>query len=339
MRELSALRAVRRLAALALCSASCATPTMTVDVVEAPELVDGLSGTLVYVDHPKPLTSTAFMRMSHIVLVEPKSGASVRRPLDAFRPAIGNLRDDATVRMGNRVLSLRDGTSTPDDSGLGTLREGNGYAESIVFAPRGPGVVVQKRISERPATSSEPKREAEDRVLVRIGDRTHVRSGGGVVAWSPDGERLLHHAEDGLFEFRATGEPTVRHIADHSNEPVAIGYFEGEPCMALSAKWHPGHEHALPAWPLRTLELPGLYAQTFQEIAPGRVLYESLPTNGRVARNDDFGPAVDTWLRALRVCDPASGRTLTVNDRYDDYYGPFLVGYSDTTIAELGLAD
>jgi hypothetical protein len=345
MRQRSAMRAVRRLAALALCSASCATPTMTVDVVEAPELVDGLTGTLVYVERQQSMAATEYPGWSKVVLVDVRSGTSVPRPLPDGRPNISLIREDGTLRfasesMGERgVYSVIDGTIVLDDFGVDPWIELDAWNSTILFAPCGEGVLVHNPISERPATSSEPKRETDDRVLVRIGDRTHVRSGTGSIAWSPDGDRLLYHARDGLFEYRAHGEPAVRRIADHTDEPVAIGYFEGEPCMALSEKWPLEIEHQLPDWPLRTLELPGLYATSFDQVAPGLVLYESVLTAGKVVRRAAFTLAGNTWFSTLRVCEPATSRTLVVNDRYDDYYGPFLVGYSDTTIAELGLAD
>lgn len=121
--------------------------------------------------------------------------------------------------------------STPDDWGLGELRVPGEVRESVRFAPRGAGVVLHTRVPARPATSGEPKRDAEDRVL-----------------------------------------------------------------------------------------------------------YVSLPTDGRVVRREDYVPGKDSWLRALRVCDPSSGRTLTLDESYDDVLGPFLVGYVALGPAELGLA-
>lgn len=317
---------------------------MTVDVVESPELVDRLGGTLVYLEHPQTRLSTRDMWPSHIVLVEPQSGASARRELPAGLPEITVIRPDATVRLarewGQGEYSLIDEAQTSTDERLRALLETEVRVSSVSFPPAGEGIAAEVWRPERKATSSQPALEALDQLVVIIGDRTLVQDGDrGVTAWSPDGDRVLHHSASGLFEFRATGEPAVRRIADHSDEPVAIGYFDGEPCMALSAKWHPEHEHQLPTWPLRALELPGLYASTFHEILPDTVVYESLPTEGQVVRRAEFDYYSNRWHTTLRVCEPSSGRTLVVNDKYDDLFGSHWVGYTELTIRELGLAD
>lgn len=276
---------VTSLFALAVLGASCSTPTMTVDVVESPELVDRLRGTLVYVEHPQSRISPAIIWPSHTVLVEPWSGASVRRELPAFRPEIGSMRADGTVRLRDGEYSVIEGAQTSTVERLRALLEPGVRIQSVCLPPSGEGIAAEVWRPERKATSSQAALEALDQLVVIIGDRTLVQDcDRGVTAWSPEGDRVLHHAEAGLFEFRATGEPAVRRIADYSDEPVAIGYFDGEPCMALSAKWHPEHEHSLPDWPLRALELPGLYASTFHEILPDTVVYESLPTEGKVVR-------------------------------------------------------
>jgi len=334
---------VRRSFAIAVGVASCSTPTMTVDVDESPELLERLTGTLVYVDHPRPLTSTAFWHPSAIVLTEPRSGASARHPLPGGLLAIGVPRVDGLVRfaVGGEFgeYSLIDNVTASIDQRLDEWLQPGARLEDLSFAPSGDGVVIDSWRAMEVENVGSPHPGYVGEFLISIGDRTHTRPSDGVVAWSPDGTRLLLHAEDGLFEFRAMGEPAIDRIADHSDEPVAIGYFDGEPCMALSAKWHPEYEHKLPDWPLRTLKLPGLYATTFREIAPSRVLYESLPTEGQVVRRTEFLYVGNTWFSTLRVCEPASGQTVVVDDSYDPLYGPFWVGYTELTIRELGLRE